>query len=91
MMKTKNTNQRNVSRRLSVWAIIVVVILLIPYIAKAPWTAGDFIFAAVVLFGLATVYELVTRNMSSRVHRIVVGAVVLIVLVLVQAWAVAGP
>lgn len=79
------------TKRLSVWALVVAAILMIPLLAKAPWTVGDFVFAGVVLFGAAALYELVTKNLSSKNHRIAVGLGVLAVVVLIWAWAVAGP
>jgi hypothetical protein len=78
-------------KRLSGWALIVAAILMIPLVGKAPWTAGDFIFAGVVLFGSATIYELVTRTMNNPKHCIAVGAAVLTVVFLIWGWAVAGP
>lgn len=82
---------RNIIKRLSVWAVVVVAILMIPFVANAPWTGSDFVFAGVVLFVLATIYELATRNMTNPKHRAIVAAIVLFMLVLVQAWAAAGP
>lgn len=93
-MNTKNTNiimQRNIKKRLRMWAIVVAAVLMIPFLAKAPWTVGDFVFAGVVLFSCATVYEFTTRNMSNKMHRIAVGLAVLAFIALVIAWAAAGP
>lgn len=81
--------QKNVAKRLSVWAGIVAAILAIPFFTKAPWTAGDYIFAGVVLFGSATVYEVTTRNIEDSRHRFAVGAAVAFVLMAIWAWAVA--
>ena len=81
--------KRNITKRLRVWAIVVAGILMIPLLAKAPWTGGDFIFAGSVLFGLATIYEFATKNMSNKRNRIFAAIGVLAVLVLIQAWAVA--
>ncbi|MBA3633450.1 MAG: hypothetical protein H0W58_11695 [Acidobacteria bacterium] len=83
--------QRNITKRLSVWAAIVAAVLMIPLLAKAPWSAGDFVFGAVVLFASATVYELATRNMSNKKHRIAVGVAVLAAIALVIVWAATGP
>ena len=87
-MKTTSI-QKDTTKRLRLWAGVVGLILMIPLLAKAPWTISDFIFAGVVLFGSATVYEFATRNMTSKVNRIVVAGAVLAFLVLVQAWAAA--
>jgi hypothetical protein len=64
---------------------------MIPLLAKAPWTALDFVFGAVVLSASAVVYELATRNMSNKKHRIAVGVAVLGAIALVIIWAAAGP
>ena len=72
-MTTKQTNP--FTKRLTVWALIVTAILLIPYLGKFPWTASDFIFSGVVLFGSAAVYEFTTKNMGSKTHRIAVAVV----------------
>lgn len=82
---------KNLPKRLSIWAAVVAAILMIPFVAQMPWSAGDFIFAGVVLFGLATVYELATRNIKNVKYRVIVGAVIVTVLILIWAWAVAGP
>lgn len=73
------------------WAVAVAGILLIPFLSKAPWTASDFVFAAAGLFGFATLYELVTRNMNNRTHRIAVGIAIVLAILMVIAWAATGP
>lgn len=89
--ETITTKQRNVPLRLTIWAVVVAAILSIPFLANAPWTSSDFIFAGIVLFGCATTYELVTRNMKDAMQRVIVGVAVLFFIVLVLAWAAAGP
>lgn len=86
----ENITNRNITKRLSVWAILVALILMIPLFANAPWTPGDFVFAAILLFGSAFVYEFATRNMINKNKRIVVGVVVLGVLLFVWAGAATG-
>lgn len=88
---TKPTIQKNVAKRLCIWALIIITVLLVPLLANAPWTVGDFIFAAAVLSLCATVYELATRNTTSIKQRLVVGAAVLFFIFLVIGWAAAGP
>jgi hypothetical protein len=93
-MATKTTNAvtpRNIPKRLGVWALVIAAVLMIPLATNAPWTGSDFVFGAVVLFILATVYELVTRNMSDYKHRAAVGAAVLLVIALIIGWAATGP
>ena len=86
-----NNNKRNIAKRLSVWAIVVALILMIPHVFNAPWTGRDFVFSGIVLFGAATFYELATKNTNSLKYSFTVGLVVLMGLVLVMGWAAAGP
>lgn len=90
-MNKNTTPSKNLNKRLSMWAVVVAAILMIPLVAKFPWTIFDFILAGIVLFGSATTYELATRKMTNKTHRIIVAIAVFAFLVLVQAWAAAGP
>lgn len=76
-------------KRLGVWAVIVAAILMIPFLAGFPWTQGDYVFAGIVLFGAATVYEMATKSRSDKMHRIAVGAAVAMAVFLIWGWAVA--
>jgi cation transport ATPase len=80
---------KNIYKRLSLWALIVAAVLSIPYLAKFPWTMSDFVFAGVVLFGAATVYELTTKNLRNKTHRIAVGIGVATVIFFIWGLAVA--
>ncbi len=81
-------NTNNVSKRLSIWAVVVAGMLMIPFITGMPWTSFDYTFAGIIIFGLATIYELATRNMKKVNQKVIVAAIVLGVLVLIWAWAV---
>ena len=64
--------------RLSVCAIIVAFILLVPLVAmqftdEVVWTLSDFVVAGVLLFGSVLVYELAGRNTSNAKNRVGVG------------------
>ena len=87
---TALNKRKNITKRLSLWAIFVAGLLMIPLVARAPWTISDFLFAAVILFGCATTYEVATRNMKNRNHRILVAAVVLAILIGIWGIAVSG-
>ena len=89
-MQNDKTRQSKLGKRLSVWVMIVATILLIPLLAKAPWTAGDFVFGAIILFGFATTYELLTRDMSNTHHRALVGLGVVAALLFVWVAAATG-
>jgi hypothetical protein len=78
-----------ITKRMSVWALVVAAILLIPYLGNAPWTTMDYVFASVVLLSSASSYEIITERMKDKIHRIGVGIAVLAVVVLIWGWAVA--
>jgi Kef-type K+ transport system membrane component KefB len=78
-------------KRVSVWALVVAAVLMIPYLGKFPWTTGDFVFAGAVLFSAATTYEVITSQLKNRNHRIAVGLAVAMVVILIWGWAVGGP
>ena len=82
--------RRNITKRLGIWALIVAALLMIPLIAKWPWTLSDFIFGAIMLFGSATIYELVTRNMKNAKYRLAVGIAILVILAIVWVGAATG-
>ena len=81
---------QNITRRLSAWAIIVGIILMIPLVAmqftdEVAWTLLDFVTAGSLLFGSALVYELATRNMITTKYRVAVGVAVMAALL--YLWA----
>lgn len=79
------------SQRMGFWGIVIVVILLIPLIFGAPWTGGDYIFSGVVLYALAAVYDLSTRNTNNTWHKVAVGVAILFTIFLIMGWAATGP
>jgi hypothetical protein len=76
---------QNLSRRLIVWAAVVALILMVPFLAMqfqwqvpdpgspAPeqvnWSLFDFVFAGTLLFGSALVYELIVRKVATTAYR----------------------
>jgi hypothetical protein len=76
-------------KKIAIWAVVVACILSIPLLGNAPWTLGDYIFAGSVLFAAGVVYELLARNMKNNLQRIVIGAIILFLLLLIWGWAVA--
>lgn len=86
-----NAKKNNIKKRMGIWAAIVAVILMIPFVFRAPWTFMDFVLAGVVLLGAASLYEFATKNMGSTKYKILAAVVIFGLLVLVQAWAAAGP
>ncbi len=69
---------QNITRRLSVWAIVVVLILLVPLIAmqfteEVNWGLFDFVVMGGLLFGVGLAYELVARRSEKTVYRVAFG------------------
>lgn len=91
-MKTKNESatSRNITKRLSIWAIIVAAVLMIPVVGRWPWDETDFIFGFVLLFGSASVYEFVTKKMIDKNQRMIVGTAIFIVLAILWVGAATG-
>lgn len=58
--------------RLTLW-VAAGLLLLVPVIADFPWTAGDYVFAALLLFGSLGAYELVVRLTGSTAYRAAAG------------------
>ena len=81
---------KNMTKKISFWFAVVAGILMIPFLTKAPWTSGDFVFAGVTLFSLAMIYESITRNMKNPKHKLFVGFGILIVIILIMGWAATG-
>lgn len=84
---------QNITRRLIRWAVVVVLILLIPLVLTLlgsgvdgdgwHWTLFDFVFMGALLFGSALAYELVSRKMSKGAYRYAVGVAVVTAFLLV--------
>jgi len=74
---------QNIVRRVGVWSLVVALILTVPLIAmqmttEVDWTLGDFVVIGILLFGAALAYELVARRIPHTAHRLLVGAVFLL-------------
>jgi hypothetical protein len=86
---------QTLTKKLSMWVIIVAIILMIPVVGMQVsdewnWTLFDFVFAATVLFGTALTYELVSRKGDSVAYRVAVGVAVVTALLLVWVNAAVG-
>ena len=95
MVADNGRNTRRVStKRLAAWAAVVGAVLLIPLIAMqftedVDWTAFDFIFAGILLFGAGLAFELVTSRMRNTAYLAAAGvAIVAGVLLIVVTGAV---
>lgn len=80
----ENGGVRRMSRgRIAAW-IAAALLLLLPLVAGAPWTASDFVFAGVLLFGSLGAYEVVARMKGDNAYR--AGAGVAIAAVFPLVW-----
>jgi len=61
----------------------VAFLLLIPLIARFPWSRSDFVVAGVLLLGTGLMCELVLRMVSKTVYRIAICAAILAALLLI--------
>ena len=66
---------QNTKKRLTIWATIVVIILMIPLVAmqftqEIRWNLLDFIIMGVVLFGIGLAYELIAKKSQKTVYRV---------------------
>ena len=66
--------KQNITKRLSVWAAAVALILMVPLVAmqftnEVVWDETDFIVAGVLLFGTGLAYELVARKGGTIAYR----------------------
>jgi len=75
----ENVGGWGVSRaRLTAWAAVVALILLVPLIAmqfteEVKWTAFDFVLMGALIFGTGLTYELVARQGGTIAYRVAVG------------------
>jgi ABC-type dipeptide/oligopeptide/nickel transport system permease component len=84
-MKTKSIIQNHVFRI----ALGTAVILLIPLMARWPWTLGDFVIMGVLISGTGLAYKLLTKT-ANKNYRLTVGIVLLMVFLLVWAELAVG-
>lgn len=69
----KNTGILPTNRWRQVAWCAPVLILLLPLVAGAPWTLGDYIFAAILLFGSLAAFETIARRTDNIIHQVGVG------------------
>ncbi len=79
---SKHMKANNIKKRLSIWAGVVAIILLIPLLFKWPWTFIDFIVIGVLIFGTGLAYELITKIVGKK-YRIIIAVVLLVAFLLV--------
>lgn len=77
----ENGGGRRGSRwRMAAWAVAALILLLplvvMQFSDNVNWTASDFVFAGVLLFGSLGIYELVARKTEDTLYRYAVGVAV---------------
>ncbi len=80
-------SMNSIARRMSVWAVVVALIVMIPLVAMQfsdqwNWDLFDFIFMGTLLFGAALTYELKARKYNGA-YRVAVGVAVVTAVLLV--------
>ncbi len=65
-------------KRLLIWGIAIVILLLIPLTAmqftdEVNWKAADFVIMGAALLGIALLYELIARRSPQRLYRVAFG------------------
>ena len=70
--------------------LAVALLLLVPVIAKFPWSPIDFITAGVLLLGTGLLCELVLRKVRKIEYRIAICGAILVALFLVWAELAVG-
>jgi peptidoglycan/LPS O-acetylase OafA/YrhL len=83
------------NKRLSIFVLIVIIILLMPLIAmqltdEVNWTVLDFVVAAALLLGGGLLCELTVRKVKQTKYRIPICVVLLLLLLLIWAELAVG-
>jgi hypothetical protein len=75
--------KQNITKRLSVWAAVIALILMIPLVLTLRgsgvdgegwhWTLSDFVIMSGLMFGVGLAYELIARKWRTTAYRAAVG------------------
>jgi hypothetical protein len=79
---------KSIARAIIRILVVTVFILLIPLIAmqftdEVKWDLTDFVVIGALLIGAGLLYELISRQLKTSLQRIILGAILLILLVLI--------
>ena len=78
------------NKRLIGIVVTAALLLLIPLIARFPWSRFDFILAGGLLLGTGLMCELVLRNVTKTAYRIAICAAIMLALFLIWAEIAVG-
>ncbi len=76
--------------RLTGIVLAVGVLLLIPLVARFPWSPADFVIAGVLLLGTGLACEIVLRTVTRLQYRLAICAGILLVLFIIWAELAVG-
>ena len=76
-------------RRMAAW-VAAALLLLLPLIAGAPWSVGDFILAGILLFGSLGAYEVAARISGDSAYRAAAGVAIAAAFLLIWVNAAVG-
>jgi hypothetical protein len=81
--------QRMSRGRIAAW-VAAALLLLLPWVAGAPWSGGDFIFAGILLFGSLGAYEVAARMTGDTAYRAGIGVAIAAAFLLIWVNAAVG-
>ena len=81
--EAEKTGRGGIPWRIVGWSIPAI-LLLLPYVANAPWTASDYVFAAVLFGSVGLAFELIVRKSGSLAYRL--GAAVAVIASFLTVW-----
>lgn len=71
-------------------ALVLIVILALPYLLSAPWTMFDYVVATLFLFGVGYTFDLVTTKLTSQKKKIIAASCILVVALYIWAELAVG-
>jgi hypothetical protein len=71
-------------------ALVIVVILILPYLLSAPWTIFDYVVASIFLVGVGYIFDVMTTKMTSQKKKVFAGACTIVVALYVWAELAVG-
>jgi len=70
--------------------LLLIPLLAMPFTNEVNWGVGDFVVAAMLLFGLSFLLEMLLRAFTKTSHRLVLGGTIVVLFLLVWAELAVG-